>query len=427
MNEMVKEYRRKYARLNVPEDVEFNWETMENYLDMIDSKGVGFNVASFVGHGLIRENVMGYENRKPKEEELNEMKRLIAEAMDHGAYGMSSGLIYPPSVYADTEELIELAKTVYEFGGIYASHIRGEGATLFEAINEAIEISEKSGAPAHLAHFKASGKPYWGKTEQALKLVEDARERGVDVTFDQYPYIASSTGLTSLLPHWAHEGGAERLIERLRDPKTREMIRKEEQITRDWSTVLIVNLDNNLNYIGKTIKDISENENRDPFNVMCDLLIDEKTRISIVVFGMDENDVRRVMKNPVGMVGSDGSAVSPEGILGQGKPHPRFYGTFPRVIGYYVREGVISLPEAVRKMTSAPAQRLGIRDRGLIKEGFKADITIFDKDQVIDNATFTDPHNYPSGIFYVMVNGSLVIENGEHTGKLPGKALRHKL
>ncbi len=426
VNEQVKEYRKRYSRMNVPEDFEFSWETMEDYLNLIDSKGVGFNVVSFVGHGLIRQNVMGYENRKPNAFELKEMKRLVAEAMEQGAFGMSSGLIYPPSVYADTAELIELAKIVNDFGGIYASHIRGEGATLLNAVNEAIKISKKSGAPAHIAHLKASGKPYWGRTKQALKLIEEARQKGVDVTFDQYPYVASSTGLASLLPHWVHEGGAEKLIKRLKDPETREKIRLEEQITRDWSAILIVNLDNNPQYIGKTIEDISRSEGRDPFDVMCGLLIEESTRVSIVNFGMYEEDVRRVMKNPVGMVGSDGTAVSPEGILGQGKPHPRFYGTFPRVIGHYVRERVITLSEAVRKMTSAPAQRLGIRDRGLIREGFKADITIFDKDKVTDKATFTDPHNYPDGILYVIVNGAIVIEDGEHTGRLPGKTLRHR-
>lgn len=427
MNQDVKAYREKYSRRRVPEDFEFNWETMKDYLDLVDEEGASFNLASLVGHGTIRQNVMGHEDREPTEGELKEMRQMVSEAMQQGAWGMSTGLIYPPSVYAKTAEITELAKVVASYGGIYASHIRGEGENLIEAIKEAIKISRESGAPVEIAHFKASGKPFWGKTKQALEVVEAARKEGIDVTYDQYPYIASSTNLTALLPHWAHEGGAEKVLERLKDPETREKMKEEQRITRDWSSVMVVHAKDHPEYTGKNIEEIAKSEGKEPYDAMCDLLIEEETQVPAVMFGMSEEDVRRVMKNPIGMVGSDGSAVSPEGVLGQGKPHPRYYGTFPRVLGHYVREGVITLQEAVRKMTSAPAQRLGIRDRGLLREGYKADVTIFNPDTVKDDATFTEPHRYPSGIPYVIVNGTIVIEEGEHTGALPGKTLRKAL
>jgi len=421
MSPKVREYRERYMRASVGEDFEFNWRTMEDYLNLIDSAGASFNVATFVGHGTVRQNVMGHDDREPTDPE---MKKLVADSMLGGAWGMSTGLIYPPSVYADTEEIVELAKVAARYGGVYASHIRGEGETLLEAVAEAVEIGERNGARVQIAHFKASGRPYWGRTKGSLRLVEEARGRGVDVTFDQYPYVASSTGLTALLPHWAHEGGAEKMLERLRDPEMRRRMREGQRITRDWSTVMVVHANNHPQYSGRTMAEIAEAEGKDPHDAMMDLLLDEDAQVPAVMFGMDEEDVRRVMRSPYGMVGSDGRAVSPEGILGKGKPHPRYYGTFPRVLGHYVREGVIPLQEAVRKMTSAPAQRLGMRDRGLLREGFKADITVFDPDRVKDEATFTDPHRYASGIPYVIVNGRVVIDRGEHTGALPGKALR---
>lgn len=423
MNEKVRAYREKYARNRVPEDFEFNWETMKDYLDLVEEKGASFNLVSLVGHGTIRQNVMGHDDREPEEEELEEMRLMVSEAMEQGAWGMSTGLIYPPSVYATTDELIELAKVVAKNNGIYASHIRGEGEELIEAIREAIRIGRESGAPVEIAHFKASGKPFWGKTKQALKVVEGARDRGIDVTYDQYPYIASSTNLTALLPHWAHEGGPEKMIQRIEDKEARERMKEEQRITRDWSSVMVVHAKKHPGYTGKNLEEIAEFEDKTPFNAMCDLLIEEEMQVPAVMFGMSEDDVRRVMRNPIGMVGSDGSAVSPEGVLGQGKPHPRYYGTFPRVLGHYVREGVITLQEAVRKMTSAPAQRLGIRHRGLLREGFKADITIFDAENIKDEATFTEPHRYPAGIPYVLVNGKIVIDDTEHTGALPGKIL----
>jgi N-acyl-D-amino-acid deacylase len=425
MNADVKAYSEKHMSAELGEGFKLDWVTMGDYLDRIDASGAAFNVVALVGHGTVRQNVMGFENREPTDNELNEMKQLVADAMADGAFGMSTGLIYVPSVYAKTEEIIEITRELVKYDGVYFSHIRGEGATLLDAIKEAIMIGAEAGVTVEISHFKASGKAYWGKIEDALSLVEEGREKGVDVTFDQYPYVASSTGLASYLPTWAQEGGTDELLNRLRDPGTRLKIKGEPtRIAGNWSSIMVASAKNNPQYEGKSITEIAEIEKKDAMDAVFDLLLAEESYVSIVAFGLSEEDVRRVMRNPLGMVGSDGSAVSPHGILGRGKPHPRFYGTFPRVIGHYVREGVLPLQEAVRKMTSAPAQRLGLRDRGLLREGFKADVTIFDPDKVKDEATFIDPHKYASGIPYVFVSGTAVVDGGEHTGALPGRALR---
>ena len=425
MNSEVRVYREKYMRVTLGEDFEFNWETMEDYLNLIDAGGASFNVVALVGQGTVRQNVIDHEDRPPTESELKAMRKLVAEAMEDGAWGLSTGLIYTPSCYADKDEIVELAKVVADYDGVYFSHIRGEGETLLEAVKEAIEIGERAGVPVEIAHFKASGREHWGKTKESLRLVEEGRKRSVDVTFDQYPYIASSTGLAALIPHWAQEGGAERLLERLRDPETRRRIAEgPATVTRDWDSVMVALAKNHPQYEGKTITEIARLECKGPMDAVFDLLLAEEAQVNIVSFGMCEEDVRRVMRSPNMMVGSDGRAVAPRGILGKGKPHPRYYGTFPRVLGHYVREGVLSLQEAVRKMTSMPALRLGLRDRGLLREGFKADITIFDPEAVKDEATFTDPHRFASGIPYVIVNGTIVVDKFEHTGAFPGKALR---
>ena len=426
MNKAVKAYREKYGRGGVPEDFQYDWSTMKIYMDRVDRQGVAFNVATWVGHGTVRQNVLSYEDREPTDAELRKMKGLVDDAMKDGAYGMSTGLIYPPSVYGKTPEIIELAKVSAKHGGLYASHIRGEeDYSLIPAVKEAIEIGEKAGLPVQIAHFKASGKKAWGMVKQSLSLVEEARARGVDVAFDQYPYIASSTGLAAVLPHWAHEGGPEKMMERLRDPELRKRMWKEQRMDRDWNGVLVVFAKNNPQYNGKTIADIAKEQGKKPHDAAYDLLLAENTIVPAVMFGMSEKDVKYVMRSPIGMVGSDGSAISPNGILGIGKPHPRYYGTFPRVLGKYAREEkVISMEEAVRKMTSAPALRLGFKDRGLLREGYKADVVVFDPLTVKDEATFTDPHRFPSGIPYVVCNGVFTIDKGKHTGKLPGRMLR---
>ena len=427
MNESVKQYRIKFSSSRVPEGFQYDWNSMDSYLKRIERQGAALNIAPVVGHGTVRQNVLGYENRDPTESELEEMKELVRRAMEDGAWGMSTGLIYPPSVYGKQPEITELAKVVAEYDGVYFSHIRGEADTLLEAITEACEIAKDSNTPVQIAHFKASGKQNWGRTKESLALVEKYREAGVEVTFDQYPYIASSTNLTAMLPHWSQEGGAEKLMEYLQDPAMRVKLAEGMRLNYGWTAVLVTNAKNNPQYNGKNIQEVADMMNKDPLTAFFDLLVMENTQVPSVMFGMNEEDVKRVMQSPFGMIGSDGSAIAPEGIWANNVPHPRLYGTFPRVLGHYSRdEGVLPLQEAVRKMTGAPAQKLGLKDRGLLREGYKADITIFNPKTVKDVATFADPQRYPAGIPYVVVNGKIVVKKGEHTGALPGKALRKR-
>ncbi len=408
--------------------VKLNWFTIGEYLNQLEKQGIGLNVATLVGHGTIRIAVMGFDNRLPTKEELDDMKLLVSQSMEDGAFGMSSGLIYPPGCYSNTRELIELCKVVGKYGGIYTTHIRDEEDALIESVKEAIEIGKLSGIPVHISHHKAAGRANWGKVKETLNLMDEAREKGIDVTCDQYPYAASCTFLSTVIPIWAHEGGTGKLIARLKDPEIRRRLAKEiEEGIPEWDKIMIVSVssEKNKNFEGKTIAEISEAVGKNPADVTFDLLIEEEATVMAVFFEMCEEDVCTVMKHPVTMIGSDGLAVTPSGILGEVKQHPRSYGTFPRVLGKYVREErVLTLEEAIRKMTSFPAQRLGFRDRGLIREGFWADITIFDPSEIVDKATYTDPHQFPEGIKYVIVNGELVVEDGKHTGTLAGKVLR---
>jgi N-acyl-D-aspartate/D-glutamate deacylase len=426
MNRAVREYRQRFMRAQLPKGFDLNWETMREYLVRIDKRGAAFNVVPLVGQGSVRQNVMGFEDRQPTKGEMEEMRILMAGALKDGAWGMSSGLVTTPSCYADTDELTELAKVVAEHHGVYYIHLRGEGETLFKALDEAFEIGKRSGVALEIVHFKASGRDNWGNTDEGLRRIKEARAQGLDITLDQYPYTASSIGLSALIPPWAHEGGNERLLERLGDPKFRRRIKEgPARLTKDLNNVMISFARNNPGYEGMRVTEIARIEDKDPMDTVFDLLLAENAQTGMVAFGMSEEDVERVMRSPYMMVCSDGLGVSPSGVYNRGKPHPRYYGAFPRVLSRYVREkGVLSLQEAIRKMTSLPAQRIGLRDRGLLREGFKADIVLFDPETVNDEATFTDPHRFPKGIYYVMVNGGVVVDGGDQTGEYPGKVLR---
>lgn len=415
--------------------LELDWSTMKEYLNRLERQGVAVNVVPLVGHGNLRVCAMGFDDRTPTETELEEMKKQLAKALEEGAFGMSTGLIYPPSCYARTEELIELSKVVAVHGGIYASHIRGEGYTLFSSVKEAIKIGEEAKVSVEISHHKAAGKANWGKVKETLRMIDEARAKGVDVTCDVYPYTAVSFGLSSVLPPWAHEGGSERLLKRLRDPRMREKLRRElEEGTPDWPSPLKVAGWNSTmiarsrvhpEFEGKSVEELARLRKMNPFEFVFDLLIEENAAVSVVRFAMWEEDIKLVMRHPFSMVGTDSSALAPYGILGRGKPHPRGYGTFPRVLGRYVRrEGVMTLEEAVRKMTSLPARKLGLKDRGLIREGMYADITIFNPETVADRATYAEPHQYPEGIEYVLVNGKITVKSQQHTGALVGRTLR---
>jgi N-acyl-D-amino-acid deacylase len=411
--------------------LKLDWSTMAQYMKRVERQGISLNIALLIPHGNLRACVMGLDNRKPTEKEMNEMKALTEQCMREGAFGMCTGLRYVPGSYAETDEVVELLKIVGKHEGFYASHVRDEGdrGTYPAAIAEAVEIGEQAGAPVEISHLKALGRRAWGKAKDALKIVEDARLRGVDVTCDMYPYTASGTGFMAWIPKWSHEGGIDKFLERLKDPELRKKILEETAaVLNDRGgpdRAVITRFSPNPQYEGKTLQEISAARSKDPVEVIMDLIVESRGETPVVNFNQLDEDVAAVMKHRAVMFGTDGYALAPYGILGKGKPHPRSYGTHPRVLGKYVREErLLTIEEAIRKMTSLPAQRLGLQDRGLIKEGMYADLVIFDPQTIRDKATYTDPHRYPEGIHYVIVNGNIVIEKGKHNGVLPGKVLR---
>jgi len=409
--------------------VSFEWITYGDYLRKLEDLGsLGTNFIGLVGHGTLRIAVMGMEARDPSQEELEEMKNLLAKSLEDGAFGMSTGLIYPPGCYSKTEEIIELSRVVSKYGGYYATHMRNESNAVLESITEAIRIGREAGVPVEISHLKVTGKPNWGKALEMLKLIERAREEGIDVTADAYPYTAGSTYLASILPPWAHEGGEEKLKERCKDPKTRAKLREFIEKRDDWENfvkqagwdgIIIAYSPSHPEFEGKSIVEIAKLMQKDPYDVVFDIIAEDGLKAMMIIFVMNESDVEKIISHPYVMIGTDGLDI------GVGKPHPRAYGTFPRVLKVYVKEkGLITLEEAIRKMTSLPAQKLKLRDRGLIREGFWADIVIFDPKLISDEATYKEPRRKPKGIKYVIVNGVVEVEDGELTGKRGGRVLR---
>jgi len=409
----------------------WNWQRLGEFYQRVSERGCAMNIAPLVGHGAVRIAVMGFDNRPPSATELVQMQRLVGEAMEDGAFGISSGLIYTPGCFGDTAELVALSEVVRDGGGIYATHMRGEGATLETSIAEAIRIGEEARLPVQISHLKASGRENWGKMARALQMVDEARARGLAVTADIYPYIAGSTTMTSLFPAWTLEGGMERFLARLGDAATRRRIIDEVQGGREgwsrangsvgWDEIVVSSCQNQKQFEGQTVAQIAAAMGRDPAEAMMDFLLAEEGTVAIILFMMSEENVARGIAHPQVMIGSDSLALA----TGQGgKPHPRTYGTFPRVLGKYVRQDkVITLEDGVRKMTSMAAAKLGLSDRGVLAEGKAADITIFDAATVGDRATFADPHQFPDGIDYVIVNGQIVVEHGVQHPVLPGQVL----
>ncbi len=414
-----------------------DWTTLGEYFSRLERQGISLNIASYVGSEQVWMDVIGNVNRRATPEEMAKMKALVDAAMRDGAIGLSSGLIYPPNSFMTTEELIELAKVAANYGGIYTSHIRGEGDHWRAAVGEAIEIGEKARLPVHILHFKIDGKKNWGQMREQVAFVQAARDRGVDVTVDQYPYIAAMTGLEMCLPPKYLEGTDDQVVARLKDPKVRDEIRaaiqtglpgwEDNEVANvgGWHGVLVASLQKpeNKQYEGKRMDEVARMMNKDPLDALCDLLVSEGGSAEAIYFSMSDADVEEAMRQPWVGVGSDGVASSPA-MTFLGKPHPRFYGTNARVLGVYVREKkVLTLPDAIRKMTSLPAQITGLTDRGLLRPGLAADIVIFDPNTVADKATFENPLQYAVGVPYVIVNGTVVIDNGEHTHAHPGRVL----
>lgn len=407
---------------------------LAKYMDTLNQIGIGMNVAYLIGHNTVRKNVMKLENRAPTESELSKMKEQIAQGMKDGAFGISTGLKYLPGAFSKVNEVIALSKVVSKYGGIYTSHLREEGLGLLDAVEEAITISRDADIPVVLTHHKVIGKPMWGKSEKTLQMVDSARTSGLNILIDQYPYNASYTSISILIPSWARAGGNQAFKKRISEPKLRDSIKAEiifniinDRGGNDLSRVQFAKVKWMPELEGKTLKYWCKIKGIEPtIENGADLVIEAQINggASCVFHAMDEKDVERIMQHPQTMIASDGRLVKP----GMGHPHPRWYGTFPRVLGHYVREKrIISLPQAIYKMTKLPAITLGLKDRGLIKEKMKADIVIFDPKTINDKATFENPHQYPEGINFVIINGEISIDNGIFQHLKAGEVLKKKI
>jgi len=417
---------------------EIPWTTLGEYLEYLVQRGVSTNVASFVGATTVRIHVLGYENRPPTPEEMERMRQLVRQAMEEGALGVGSSLIYAPGFYASTEELIELCTVAAEYGGMYISHIRSEGNRLLEAIDELIRIAREAKIPAEIYHLKAAGRANWPKLDEAIRRIEAARAQGLRITANMYPYTAGATGLNAAMPPWVQEGGHRAWIERLKNPAIRERVKREMRTPTDrWENlylmagspenVLLVGFKNEAlkSLIGKTLADVARVRGRSPEDTIIDLVIEDDSRVGAVYFLMSEENVRKQIALPWMSFGSDAESLAPEGVFLKSNPHPRAYGTFARVLGRYVREEkVIPLEEAIRRMTSLPAENLKLDRRGRLKVGYFADVVIFDPAKIQDHATYERPHQYATGVIHVFVNGVQVLKDGEHTGATPGRVVR---
>jgi N-acyl-D-amino-acid deacylase len=417
-------------------DVE--WTTLDEYLVYLEQRGVSPNVASFIGAATPREYVIGYEDRPPTAEELEQMRGLVRTAMEDGALGVASALIYPPGSFAATDELIALAKVAAEYDGIYISHIRDEGSHLLDAIGELIAIAREAEIRAEIYHLKASGRPNWHLFPEAVEMVEQARAEGLHVTADIYTYPAGATGLNATLPPWVQEGGFEASLERLADPNIRKRIAHEVLTeTDEWENlyhgagspenILLVGFKSEelKPLTGKTLAEVAEMRGTPPVETIMDLIVEDRSRIGTIYFSQSEDVVRRAITLPWVSFCSDASSLAPEGVFLKRNPHPRAYGSFARLLGKYVREEqLIPLEEAIRKLTSLPADNLKLDRRGMLKEGYFADVVVFDPDTIRDNATFVQPHQYATGVAHVFVNGVHVLADGEHTGATPGRVVR---
>jgi len=408
-----------------------NWKDIEGFLNELEKNKMSLNYVTLTGHGKLRSYVMGKNDQRPTTEQLEKMKVQLAQTMEAGSFGLSTGLEYAPGSYAQTDELIELSKVAAKYNGIYATHMRNEDDTVEEAVEEALQICREAGVSLQISHLKVCNKNNWHKIDHVLEMIQRAAQSGQPVHADRYPYNAWSTGISSLLPLWSRQGSTDEVLARLDVPELVPDIRSYAEGRGNriggWDRLIINSCQSDENKIfeGKSIADCLEITGLSPFEFIKKMMIEERGHVTITGFAMDEGNLHKVLSFPLVMIGSDGSAVSPEGKLSHGKPHPRYYGTFPRVLGKYCREEkLFDIATAVQKMSSMPADKLGLKYRGKIAKEYYADIVIFNPNTVIDKSTFSDPHQFPLGIQYVLVNGKLVLKEGEHTGKYPGKVLR---
>lgn len=428
-----------------PEKVPWEWNTMADYLELIEKRGVVVNVGTLTGHGAIRALVKGFSGGIASPEEIEKMKPFLRETLEQGSFGLSSGLIYAPGMFADTHELAELSRVVAEYGGIYTSHIRGSSETGIEAHQELITIGEGADCRVHRSHYEAVGKENWHKIEITLEMDEKARQRGIDIAFDMFPYTAANTMMIAIYPPWSLDGGWHEFVKRVRDMETRKKIEEDiENVVPTWPTwlpgswphnlvkavgwenifILYIPSEKNKKYEGYNLSELGPTLGKSPFDAITDLLVEEEGAITQLIFGVsgdrnNDSPLRTIIRHPLGGFCTDAWDI------GRGKPSPAAYGTYPRILGKYVREErLLRLEDAIRKMTSFPATRLGIKNRGIIVEGYFADLVLFDPEKISDRATFEDPRQFPDGIYCVIVNGQVLLENGEVKGIRPGKVLR---
>ena len=421
-------------------DIQYDieWTTLGEYMEYLVERGISPNVASFIGAASPRWYVIGHEDRPPTPEELDQMRDLVRQAMEEGAVGIASSLMYPPGLFADTSELVELSKVASEYGGMYASHMRDEGAHMLEAIDELITIAREADIRAEIYHLKSSGKPNWHLFDDAIQMVEDARAEGLAITADVYTYPAGSTGLNVTIPPWVQEGGFEKSLERMSDPEIRARIVKEmNEPSDEWENmflmagspdnILLVNFKNEdlKPLTGKTLAEVAELRGTGPEETAMDLIVEDGSRVGTVYFSQSEDIVRTAVGLPWVSFNSDAASLATEGVFLKSNPHPRAYGSFARVLAKYVREEhVLTLEEAIRKLAALPSQNLRLDRRGELKVGYYADVVVFDPDTIQDHATFVEPHQYATGMVHVFVNGEQVLKDGEHTGAKPGRVVR---
>ena len=434
LNERMKE---RYVREQKDIKYDIKWKTLAEYLRYLEKRGVSCNVASFLGATTVREYVIGLEDKQPTPEQLEQMRELVRKEMEAGALGIGTSLIYPPAFYAKTDELIELCKVAAKYQGKYISHMRSEGNQLLESLDELIRISREAGIPAEIYHIKAAGEKNWPKEDQLLARIEAAQKEGLKITADMYTYTAAGTGLDACLPPWTEDGGYPALFKRLRDPATREKIAAEVRIDSDaWENLYLAagspdkillagfKSEKLKPLTGKSLAEVAKMRGKDPIETIMDLLSEDESRIDAMYFLMSEENVRKELAKPWISFGSDEASQAPEGVFLKSNPHPRAYGNFACVLGKYTRdEKVLTLPEAVRRLSALPATNLGLDHRGFIQEGMFADVVVFDPATIADRATFDKPHQYAVGMKHVFVNGVQVLKDGEHTGAKPGRAL----
>src|SRR5438270_299292 len=419
-------------------NLKVDWRTLDQYFKRLDKQGAGVNLGTFVGATQVREYVIGYDDRPPTSAELDQMKKLVADAMKDGALGVSTSLQYVPARFAKTDEIVELAKVAHQYGGIYISHQRSEANAINDSMKEVFEIARRANIPAEIWHFKTAYKKNWGRMPEMLRRIEAARRQGLKITADVYPYVAGSTSLSACLPPWALEGGTDRMIARLKDAATRERLKKEIGTdSKDWeniylgsggpSGILIGSVVNREleSWQGKRLSEIAEAQKKEPLDALFDFIIADHGQTGAIFFMMQESDMQAALRSPFVSICTDSGARATDGPLAGSKSHPRGWGSYPRILGKYVRdENLMPLELAIHKMTGLPASNVGLKQRGLVREGYFADITIFDPNTVIDRATFDDPNQYPTGINYVIVNGQIEVDQGKRTPALGGRVLR---